>query len=106
MGQKSQKLTGHQNILTYTWCYLGYFILTIFGYFRDLLISIGLKENPYPNESNRIGFVPLFDYFSTFYKRNMYRIISDVFNSPIASMAGPHVDLLERTSDNNNHQIR
>ena len=48
------------------------------------------------------GFVPLYADFESFYTRNLYMRIRDCWNRPIASVPGPEVDIVERTSDDYN----
>ncbi|KNC86857.1 serine palmitoyltransferase 2 [Sphaeroforma arctica JP610] len=48
------------------------------------------------------GFVPLFVDFESFYTRNLYRRLRDVFNRPISSVPGGYVDVVERVSSDYN----
>jgi serine palmitoyltransferase len=43
-------------------------------------------------------FVPLYEGYECFYTRNLYTRIRDVFNQPIASVAGATVEVMERLS--------
>lgn len=45
------------------------------------------------------GFVPLFQSWESFYTRNVYRRIRDCWNRPIGTVAGAHMDILERKTD-------
>jgi serine palmitoyltransferase len=47
-------------------------------------------------------FVPLYQNYECFYTRNLYTRIRDVFNQPIASVAGATVQVMERLSDDFN----
>ncbi len=47
-------------------------------------------------------FVPLYQSYECFYTRNLYTRIRDVFNQPIASVAGAKVNVMERLSDDFN----
>jgi hypothetical protein len=44
------------------------------------------------------GFVPLYQSWESFYTRHVYRRIRDCFNRPISGVAGPIVDVLQRSS--------
>lgn len=44
------------------------------------------------------GYVPLYQSWESFYTRNVYRRIRDVWNIPIASCAGSQIDILERVT--------
>ncbi len=46
--------------------------------------------------------MPLYQSYEGFYTRNMYRRIRDVFNQPIASVAGAQVLVMERFSEDYN----
>ncbi len=48
------------------------------------------------------NFVPLYDGYECFYTRNLYTRIRDVFNQPIASVAGATVQVMERLSEDFN----
>ncbi|KAA8583975.1 hypothetical protein FQN60_015183, partial [Etheostoma spectabile] len=71
--------------------YLGFGIVTLFGYLRDFL---------------RADFVPLYQDFENFYTRNLYMRVRDNWNRPICSLPGPVFDLMERVSDDYNWTFR
>ncbi|KAG7257580.1 hypothetical protein CRUP_021197 [Coryphaenoides rupestris] len=71
--------------------YLGFGIVTLFGYFRDFL---------------RADFVPMYQDFENFYTRNLYMRVRDNWNRPICSLPGPAFDLMERVSDDYNWTFR
>jgi serine palmitoyltransferase len=48
------------------------------------------------------NFVPLYQSYEGFYTRNMYTRLRDVFNQPIASIAGAQVMVMERFSEDFN----
>lgn len=83
-----------------------YAVLIIFGYLRDFLIKIGLIQRVVPHEKNREGYVPLYNNFEHFYRRNIFRLISYCLNQPICSIPGPTVQVYERTSDDFNQTYR
>ena len=77
--------------------YLTYCIVTCFGFFRDFLRRHGLEKSLGSRESaDTRGFVPLYASFESFYTRNVYGRIIDVFNRPICSVPGVLVDILDR----------
>ncbi|CAF2151067.1 unnamed protein product [Rotaria magnacalcarata] len=81
---------------------LGYAILTALGWLRDFLRNIGFEEKKTANDPNPKDFVPLYQSYECFYTRNLYTRIRDVFNQPIASVAGAKVEVMERLSDDFN----
>ncbi|CAF1001882.1 unnamed protein product [Didymodactylos carnosus] len=85
---------------------LGYFVLNILGWFRDFLRHIGLERKKGAKDPNPEDFVPLYQSYECFYTRNMYTRIRDVFNRPIASVAGAKVDVIERLSNDYNWSFR
>ncbi|XP_029453527.1 serine palmitoyltransferase 2 [Rhinatrema bivittatum] len=83
--------------------YMGYGILTLFGYLRDFLRAwkIEMCHNATEREEQK-EFVPLYQDFENFYTRNLYMRIRDSWNRPICSVPGAKVDLLERFTDDYN----
>ena len=58
------------------------------------------------NFSFQKGFVPLYQSYESFYTRNMYTRVRDIFNRPIASVPGAQFELVERVSDDYNWTYR
>ncbi|CAF0762291.1 unnamed protein product [Rotaria sordida] len=81
---------------------LGYAILSALGWLRDFLRHIGFEEKKTAYDPNPKDFVPLYQSYECFYTRNLYTRIRDVFNQPIASVAGAEVHVMERLSDDYN----
>ncbi|XP_062912215.1 serine palmitoyltransferase 3 isoform X3 [Mobula hypostoma] len=87
--------------------YMGYGIVTLFGYLRDFLRSWGLEKCYAAQErKEQKDFVPLYQDFENFYKRNLYMRVRDNWNRPICSVPGPTFDLVERVSDDYNWTFR
>ncbi|GCB60507.1 hypothetical protein scyTo_0006879 [Scyliorhinus torazame] len=87
--------------------YMGYGIVTLFGYLRDFLRSWGLEKCHAAQErKEQKEFVPLYQDFENFYKRNLYMRVRDNWNRPICSVPGPTFDLVERVSDDYNWTFR
>uniref|UniRef100_A0A7N6FBD0 serine C-palmitoyltransferase n=1 Tax=Anabas testudineus TaxID=64144 RepID=A0A7N6FBD0_ANATE len=83
--------------------YMGYGILTIFGYFRDYLRHWKIEKCYIATEKEeQKDFVPLYQDFENFYTRNLYMRIRDNWNRPICSVPGAKMDLLERESHDYN----
>lgn len=81
--------------------YITYSIITIFGFFRDFLRKHGIEETLGSRENDDMkGFVPLYASFESFYTRNVYQRILDVFNRPICSLPGAKIDLIDRKFSN------
>ncbi|TMS04186.1 serine palmitoyltransferase 3 [Larimichthys crocea] len=87
--------------------YLGFGIVTLFGYFRDFLRAVGLEKCHLAQErEEQKDFIPLYQDFENFYTRNLYMRVRDNWNRPICSMPGPVFDLMERVSDDYNWTFR
>lgn len=87
--------------------YLGFGLVTLFGYLRDFLRAVGLEKCHLARERpEQKDFVPLYQDFENFYTRNLYMRVRDNWNRPICSMPGPVFDLMERVSDDYNWTFR
>ncbi|KAL4656286.1 serine palmitoyltransferase 2-like [Arapaima gigas] len=90
-------------MLVAVFTYLGYGILTIFGYLRDFLREWKIEKCHIARErEEQKDFVPLYQDFENFYTRNLYMRIRDSWNRPICSVPGAKVDIVERVSHNYN----
>ncbi|XP_042084847.1 serine palmitoyltransferase 2 [Haplochromis burtoni] len=79
--------------------YMGYGILTIFGYLRDFLRYWKIERCHIAREKEeQKDFVPLYQDFENFYTRNLYMRIRDNWNRPICSVPGAKMDLMERAT--------
>ncbi|KAJ4948504.1 hypothetical protein JOQ06_020038 [Pogonophryne albipinna] len=87
--------------------YLGFGIVTLFGYFRDFLRAVGIEKCHLAQErEEQKDFVPLYQDFENFYTRNLYMRVRDNWNRPICSLPGPVFDVMERVSDDYNWTFR
>ncbi|XP_041108862.1 serine palmitoyltransferase 3 isoform X2 [Polyodon spathula] len=87
--------------------YVGFGVVTLFGYFRDFLRACGLEKCYLAQErEEQKDFVPLYQDFENFYTRNLYMRVRDNWNRPICSLPGPQFDLVERVSDDYNWTFR
>ncbi|XP_012495894.1 PREDICTED: serine palmitoyltransferase 3 [Propithecus coquereli] len=87
--------------------YMGYGIGTLFGYLRDFMRNWGIEKcNAAVEREEQKDFVPLYQDFENFYKRNLYMRIRDNWNRPICSAPGPWFDVVERVSDDYNWTFR
>ncbi|KAJ8360352.1 hypothetical protein SKAU_G00168770 [Synaphobranchus kaupii] len=87
--------------------YLGFGIVTLFGYLRDFLRAVGLEKCHLAQErEEQKDFVPLYQDFENFYMRNLYMRLRDNWNRPVSSLPGPMFDLMERVSDDYNWTFR
>ncbi|XP_047467413.1 serine palmitoyltransferase 2-like isoform X2 [Mugil cephalus] len=83
--------------------YMGYGILTIFGYLRDFLRHWKIERCHIAREKEeQKDFVPLYQDFENFYTRNLYMRIRDNWNRPICSVPGAKMGLMERASHDYN----
>ncbi|KAG5857774.1 hypothetical protein ANANG_G00022940 [Anguilla anguilla] len=90
-------------MLVAVFTYMGYGILTIFGYFRDFLREWKIEKcNIASERDEQKDFVPLYQDFENFYNRNVYLRIRDSFNRPVCSVPGAKMDLVERVSNDYN----
>ncbi|XP_009862141.2 serine palmitoyltransferase 2 [Ciona intestinalis] len=77
--------------------YINYGIMIVFGFLRDFLRRHGFEKTHASTEASDMkDFVPLYASFESFYTRNIYNRIQDVFNRPICSVPGPVIDIVER----------
>ena len=75
--------------------------LFLVSYIRELVYGNGpLRGNGADKykEKNREGYSPLYASFESFYTRNIYRRLKNVFAQPIASVPGAKVTLIDRES--------
>lgn len=103
--------------------YLSYAILCLFGWLRDFLRQSNLEKKRGAMDPNASlvcsfsflfdetlfffqNFVPLYQSYESFYTRNIYTRIRDIFNRPIASVPGSRFELVERISDDYNWTYR
>uniref|UniRef100_A0A3Q3ARD9 serine C-palmitoyltransferase n=1 Tax=Kryptolebias marmoratus TaxID=37003 RepID=A0A3Q3ARD9_KRYMA len=87
--------------------YVGYGIVTLFGYFRDFLRAVRIEKcNIAQEREDQKDFTPLYQDFENFYTRNLYMRVRDNWNRPICSLPGPVFDLMERVSDDYNWTFR
>ncbi|ESO92142.1 hypothetical protein LOTGIDRAFT_233207 [Lottia gigantea] len=75
--------------------YISYIIIVLIGYIRDYLRYLGIDRDQTLHEPIIEGFVPLYQSWENFYKRNMYNRVGDCCNRPIGTMAGPTMDVLD-----------
>ena len=77
--------------------YINYGVTTIFGFFRDFLRKHGFEKLYSAQEDPEMkDFVPLYSSFESFYTRNVYNRLQDVFSRPICSVPGATIDIIER----------
>ncbi|XP_051951436.1 serine palmitoyltransferase 2-like isoform X1 [Xyrauchen texanus] len=90
-------------LLVAVFTYMGYGILTIFGYLRDFLREWKFEKCHLARErEEQKDFVPLYQDFENFYTRNLYMRIRDNWNRPICSVPGAKMDLVERVTNDYN----
>ncbi|KAM4690297.1 serine palmitoyltransferase 2 [Rhinophrynus dorsalis] len=83
--------------------YMGYGILTLFGYMRDFLRAWKIEKcHNAAERTEQKDFVPLYQDFENFYNRNLYVRIRDNWNRPVCSVPGERIDLLERVTEDYN----
>jgi len=97
----------HLSYFAVSFVYCAYTLLLLFGYFREFLekiqILLGLKQSPFAAPK---GYAPLFKELEYFWLRRFYQRIRDLFERPIASVAGRKIKIMERVSDDENTSYR
>ncbi|XP_028395869.1 LOW QUALITY PROTEIN: serine palmitoyltransferase 2-like [Dendronephthya gigantea] len=106
MGRESREDFEQTPIWIAVMTYIAYAILILFGYLRDFMRYYGLEKSRAFKEIGNKGFVPLYASFESFYTRNLYRRIRDCWNRPICSSPGAEIDIMERSSTDNNWSFR
>ncbi|CAH6847543.1 Sptlc2 [Phodopus roborovskii] len=87
--------------------YVGYGVLTLFGYLRDFLRHWRIEKCHHATErEEQKDFVSLYQDFENFYTRNLYMRIRDNWNRPICSVPGARVDIMERKSHDYNWSFK
>lgn len=87
-------------------CHLSYLLLSLFGYLRDFMRSVGIERRKGGQEKNREGYVQLYNNFESFYTRNVFRRISHCWNQPICSVPAATINVIDRVSDDNNWSFK
>jgi serine palmitoyltransferase len=85
--------------------YFGYIILIVYGHLHDLLRRIKLEKMPALSEPVRQGWVPLYDSFQNFYKRNIFLRAGDTCAKPICSVPGAYFDVMDREFRNGDWRL-
>ena len=85
--------------------YISYTFLFCVSWIRELIYGMGPHRGRNRHrfiENFRAGYAPLYASFESFYVRNVYRRLADVFGNTIASVPGATVKVVERISDDDN----
>ncbi|XP_030767203.1 serine palmitoyltransferase 2 isoform X2 [Sitophilus oryzae] len=75
---------------------ISFYILMLLGFLSQLL-----RPPKVVKEKGRAGYPPLYDRFSAFYLRYVYRRVKDCWNHPICSVPGSEVVLKDRITRDN-----
>ncbi|XP_051000885.1 serine palmitoyltransferase 3 [Acomys russatus] len=87
--------------------HMGYAIGTLFGYLRDFMRKKGIEKcNAAVERKEQKDFVPLYQDFENFYKRNLYMRIRDNWSHTVCSSPEPYFDMMEKVSDDYNWTFR
>ncbi|KAJ2849388.1 serine palmitoyltransferase component [Coemansia brasiliensis] len=81
--------------------YLSYLMLIVFAHMRDFIGKLFHPEQ-YMQLRVQNGYAPMVSDFESLWTRRLYGRIRDCFNRPITEVAGGHVNLLERVSQDFN----
>lgn len=82
--------------------YISYLILILTGHIRDFVLR-WIKPTDFKHLAPQDGLAPINSGFDTFYHRNLYFRIRDVFNRPVTGVPGRTINIITRTSDDYNH---
>ncbi|KAJ1799405.1 serine palmitoyltransferase component [Coemansia sp. RSA 2399] len=82
--------------------YLSYLMLIVIAHIRDFFGKLFYPEN-YVQLREQNGYAPMVSDFESLWSRRLYRRIRDCFNRPITGVAGGHVTLLDRISNDFNN---
>ncbi|KAK9764890.1 serine palmitoyltransferase component [Basidiobolus ranarum] len=85
--------------------YFGYIVLILFGHISDFFGKL-LRSSEYVPFSFIDGYAPMLSNFESFYRRRLYRRISDCFNRPVTGIPGRFITLLDRGSIDFNRTFR
>ncbi|KAF7279394.1 hypothetical protein GWI33_007336 [Rhynchophorus ferrugineus] len=83
-------------LLTAMLTQISFYVLMVLGYLSQLLFPPKVIQ-----EKGRQGYQPLYDSFSAFYSRYVYRRVRDCWNYPICSVPGSEVVLKDRITKDN-----
>ncbi|XP_076274535.1 serine palmitoyltransferase 2-like [Rhynchophorus ferrugineus] len=83
-------------LLTAMLTQISFYVLMVLGYLSQLLFPPKVIH-----EKGRQGYQPLYDSFSAFYSRYVYRRVRDCWNYPICSVPGSEVVLKDRITKDN-----
>lgn len=90
--------------------YQSYALLIAFGHMRDILGSLfgfsRYSAQPGKNSKENNKKAVLLKPTETFYTRRLYHRIQDCWNRPISSNPGGHIDVMERTTTDNNYSLQ
>ncbi|CAH0559915.1 unnamed protein product [Brassicogethes aeneus] len=81
-------------LIKYALTMISFYVLMFLGYLSQALYPPKIVK-----EENRDGYPAIFDRFSAFYSRYVYRRIRDCWNYPISSVPGSKVVLKERVTN-------
>ncbi|DAZ95175.1 TPA: hypothetical protein N0F65_012429 [Lagenidium giganteum] len=86
-------------------CYLQYAVLITFGHLRDHCGRI-FGGSRYASEHTKKGYAKLLVAYESFYTNRIYHRVQDVFNRPVSSAPGAHIDIIERFSVDGNKSLQ
>ncbi|XP_021012195.1 serine palmitoyltransferase 3 [Mus caroli] len=87
--------------------YMGYGIGILFGYLRDFMRNWGIEKcNAAVERKEQKDFVPLYQDFENFYKRNLYMRIRDSWSHTVGSAPAPYMSIMEKVTDDYNWTFR
>ncbi|XP_031227910.1 serine palmitoyltransferase 3 isoform X2 [Mastomys coucha] len=94
-------------LYVFVFTYMGYGIGMLFGYLRDFMRNRGIEKcNAAIEREEQKDFVPLYQDFENFYKRNLYMRIRDSWNHTVCSAPAPCCSIMEKVTDDYNWTFR
>ncbi|DAZ92661.1 TPA: hypothetical protein N0F65_006470 [Lagenidium giganteum] len=76
-------------------CYTQYLVLLVFGYLREYCGRLS-GYSRYKSPNTKPGFARLLLDYESFYTHRVYHRLQEVFNRPVSSSPGAHIDVVER----------
>lgn len=82
--------------------YFSYGILIAIGHLRDFFANVTGISRYRPHKKPKAGYSILFKSWESFYTRRLFHRLQDCWNRPICSSPSSYIDVMERSSNDNN----
>ncbi|KAJ2831354.1 serine palmitoyltransferase component [Coemansia erecta] len=85
--------------------YMSFLLLVVLAHFEDFFGKIFMPKQ-YVQVRVQNGYAPMVSDFESMWSRHVYARMRDCFNRPIGSVAGGHVDLIDRVTHDYNKSFQ